>query len=1590
MSQRPPSRTREEEETNTNNKRRRVQVKPATAGVASGSFFSNGVAPGEMPHTGHRSRAGSITSQGSNAHRAGPTPRARSGSAASSSRPSMRRPESRQGSRERLSSAGYSAPSESSLDEDEDEAGLPLGAERELVVAEAEHQGTHLEPRRRNKEHPVIPFSVTSELRRMIANEATQRRQEMQRINPTVHAAAMGGNPNPVTLAPPSAPLKHYICPMYTYQVLAIHDAMVSSQNRSDNGVEAATEQDVMQFATTYQCAWVDKYLSTIAEITRDPALVARIPTALANDEHLLVQHLFPAQTTRLIDREPFVGPEGVVPRDTTSWETLDAKVNGLPASAYLGIPLVAEARETTIPAAITYDVDSVIVYSDTLPVKGAMEIRAVPNPKDTFRYTNHLADSIDGIRVPLSSIPNFRLGTSGRLSINMMFPSLYTQSATPSPQISLENQGLIWDQLILPAMQAANSTSSNAVGPGPWSWEYERHKQKGQQLSFGNNKHLVPSCDIADLVIAMRRITEDAEAPNFARSLREFKFLISLQGSKTRSMIDYNSFVQEEAGWMRVAQRGIREPRTYFRQIMTVKAYLKGLRMATKDDFTDDWLDFSAILDEAITKIRRYVDWKIRAGRGEDAAEDLDDEVSVATRTPSLEEHRRIRKGPSFLLDELGSILSSSGLSVWVDLAVQFFAQDFVTFWDQKCGARLSEILLGDSTFNNLSFSKGVRLDEIAGIPGRGGIQYTNKLTPHTGVNNPIVSLQLYAQEKILMYKARGNKDKGSNSLGVRHSRELPLWVILDARTSPSDLKDWLDAELAIFNSAHSREHFAARIEVRANLESLLDAAWNITIAREEVNESHHLIHVNNTEWHRWKSIRAVNFARLPTTLFRLHKSLDSWTIMQAMLTAQGQIHALHSRPSDAPVERGVLALNTRHLEVSTASGSGRRLYQQVQERPSLTDRYEGGRFADWYPAGVRTIHEWFHPSKGLYWRNFKQVMRGQMDADDMWRRVVSKGVRAITKGPECLPGRIRRDLAPPSSDDAFSRPLSGRSRNLLLYQEDVRYDEVLCAFNNATDALRQRKLVVNASTTAEISQMLRRLGQDPLDLMISFATALGLKAYSKDVMDLIMMRDGLIKGRTLERLADGRYKIIPQMARIIEEEELLEDVGLSGEGDPDIADEPVSHFQGYIPLQDDTVETVRCGTNRRPEFLSAVVYDTVKEVLRIPGLDPSPMLCKTLLPPAITEEEREDEIAFVELCRQLNADAAVKHSLSPTVNDYFVFVAGLFQIQLLEAIPDEATAGKTPGDKFWRQDLSLDAYTVSANLLRESYAGICGRLAHFSMTHATSYQWKEQPAKWMPLQGDSAPRWWSGDFTYASIWLRFVERVGRSENVRGVKDALYLTRDKFILSFRVLPCHEGSKYDDKPHGHRYIPWDQAPHQTKPPSLVSKSKTKAPPRWYSVHRSGRTDPARIKLMYNFTHELSAAYWGFFKTPGDIGDSSSPHHRTFPSPPPFEICWLWHNSDRVLSEKSYCMLREAQCPDYYGNVVQTDPRRKALGHDWWCGEETGGMPHNTNTCTKCKTFRSLNPNLVDNESLAMEPWRFKLGNYSWGQFAASP
>jgi hypothetical protein len=68
-----------------------------------------------------------------------------------------------------------------------------------------------------------------------------------------------------------------------------------------------------------------------------------------------------------------------------------------------------------------------------------------------------------------------------------------------------------------------------------------------------------------------------------------------------------------------------------------------------------------------------------------------------------------------------------------------------------------------------------GARMDEVATMPGLGGVGFNDGKEPSNGFNSPTPYVQLYCQEKVPTYAAVGNKSRGPQNLDRIPERTLP-----------------------------------------------------------------------------------------------------------------------------------------------------------------------------------------------------------------------------------------------------------------------------------------------------------------------------------------------------------------------------------------------------------------------------------------------------------------------------------------------------------------------------------------------------------------------------------------------------------------------------------------------------------------------------------------------------------------------------------------------------------------------------------------------------------------------------------------------
>jgi hypothetical protein len=76
--------------------------------------------------------------------------------------------------------------------------------------------------------------------------------------------------------------------------------------------------------------------------------------------------------------------------------------------------------------------------------------------------------------------------------------------------------------------------------------------------------------------------------------------------------------------------------------------------------------------------------------------------------------------------------------------------------------------------------------MDEVATIPGLGGVVFTDRKEPSNGINSPTPYVQLYCQEKVPTYAAVGNKSCGPQNLDRIPARTLPARYLQDCSGNP------------------------------------------------------------------------------------------------------------------------------------------------------------------------------------------------------------------------------------------------------------------------------------------------------------------------------------------------------------------------------------------------------------------------------------------------------------------------------------------------------------------------------------------------------------------------------------------------------------------------------------------------------------------------------------------------------------------------------------------------------------------------------------------------------------------------------------
>jgi hypothetical protein len=523
-------------------------------------------------------------------------------------------------------------------------------------------------------------------------DDLTARYLQEQR-NACAEGRAVNGPPEDILIAePPTGPPGHIIIPAKLEHALAIYDALVASTRPINRHLypEPAFQSEIQQYVLTMQSPWLDRNLYRI-----DIVLKRQIIRPADFGTHFLIALMRPDEKARWARKAPRrVEPTADGPVDTSDdGATLDIptppRLNLTPEpgseAALSNNELPQPDVDNVLPCELTTDVDSLIVLADRLPLLAGLKVPSMPSPKDTVMYSNKLClpAGPSKCRTLLSKIPNFRLGTSSEsLTVNMFFPDAFDPDTQGmgSCHISEPVMEALWDEIIQPAVSKA--FSAGAANSMPQSKQYERDRQAevGGRIRPSCRSTRIPSDQISTLVNEMTARLTSCDNPLLA-SYKSFKFLISLAGYKSYSLIRYDDLTQAEYQWCQELGLG----GTELNSMMLLKGYLKGLRRVTKDYLSSNWMDFNEALQQGVARIRRQRDWEQWPNEEQEYPEEEllgDDQDRLA------HPHRR-REGPSFQLKpSMGNLCKEDGCTtcgVWIDVAMELGCSGKVTVWNHS-----------------------------------------------------------------------------------------------------------------------------------------------------------------------------------------------------------------------------------------------------------------------------------------------------------------------------------------------------------------------------------------------------------------------------------------------------------------------------------------------------------------------------------------------------------------------------------------------------------------------------------------------------------------------------------------------------------------------------------------------------------------------------------------------------------------------------------------------------------------------------------------------------------------------------------------
>lgn len=872
--------------------------------------------------------------------------------------------------------------------------------------------------------------------------------------------------------------------------------------------------------------------------------------------------------------------------------------------------------------------------------------------------------------------------------------------------------------------------------------------------------------------------------------------------------------------------------------------------------------------------------------------------------------------------------------------------------------------------------------------MPGLGGVGFIDKRAPSHGFNSPTPYVQLYCQEKVVTYAPFGSKPRGAQNLNAIPARSLPMRYLLDCSgEDDSKFEGWIGSEIRILQDAASKwnRSFPARAEVRVSLGNLLETTCNMIVAIGRATKSDAFRHYDKEDWFRWKALRAEHIARLPGTIFGRPSSKPSeWTIVHCLLAAQTFVHGLHCRLFDITVERDIVNMHSLYLRVE--SDNVGTVYREPRSILTLAERAQSTLYRPFFPAGFRTLQEYFSGISGLDYMGHETRMRPLSSAEE---KFVSKVKRATACPAGADMTKLKTMIKYPSLVTNPRGPAARQTRvNLnpdvpvVYIQQDAGYqrlDErvnaILAAFDNGDLLLRERE-------TQELEDYLEE--HEILDIpgiVLRFGRSLGLLSHLDEATRLEHLRElQQQEGRQLAIDTSGIVHIQLEAPRpapaaastlITAAAERLNAGGLN-----------VYDFQRNLPAT-------------MPRTTQAVRALEVQWDVGCSGDGPEMyalsmpcMLQNTTLPPARTNDDREDDGAYLDWLGKAESPScpfALRSYTAPTVAEYIVFIFSCFQQQLLRSLPPTVRPHAGHADlqgQPYVKALEQADLCVSQQVMRDSYVGLPFRLTRFTATQYTADKWKRFPAVFFPTTLQDCmlhPGWRERTVTYLNMWRGLLERVGQMTNATEVQSSLVTASSEFIQSFKMLPDLTGKVYKplfDKILSRHAVPiWDDAEFSKGTTTSIENFV----PRWMTISPGDRKSP-RIRLAYTFMGDSQKQYLGAWQHDVPIRQSKPNYAVLYPSPAPFEYPWMKENYQRIISERGYMIWKEGVSPERFSPENKT----RGIGHDWWSSE------NETVSCSVCRTWSMLNPPMLEMNSdrgQPMDPNCHEMGGLGWGYFA---